>query len=442
MKKRNLYQILLICMMGICVVGMCLVGIRIFAKKILVERFGLESYLVCMLADYNWGDRLQGTLPEKTEAEEKPQRLTELEEILAKAPKEEQPVHESLENTAKGTLAGAMQTMRSLKDKVTAAEDDITKYCNDKFLLYRPMRTISSSFDAMVGWNLAYARAEGATYTLNTGYDYQAVEKKDVAAFTQRLIRQSRIAQDAGINFLYVQYPYRVDEENSQVPWGASSEENANADAVQARLSEAGVDSLDLRKNLPDKGWSNNDRFYLTDGHWDTRSGFVSAGIVADYLNMRYGFSYDTRYFDEENYDVQSYSLNSYAVEEEVELFLPDFETDLCVMDAYRQEAFEGNFAQACFDMTKADTEEYSSVLTAYSASRIRNSYLFEYQNRMEVNNQKRILISSDSFSWHLIPYLALDTNVVDYVYKMTPEQMEYYVEVLQPDLVIVLDRP
>jgi hypothetical protein len=41
-----------------------------------------------------------------------------------------------------------------------------------------------------------------------------------------------------------------------------------------------------------------------------------------------------------------------------------------------------------------------------------------------------------------LIPYLALDTDVIDYVYKMTPEQLEYYIEELKPDMVIVMDRP
>ena len=83
--------------------------------------------------------------------------------------------------------------------------------------------------------------------------------------------------------------------------------------------------------------------------------------------------------------------------------------------------------------MSKADTEEYSTVLTAYSASRIRNSYLFEYQNQKATNNQKRILVCSNSFCWHLVPYLALDTDVlIESFYEAYCQERESVEEALQ----------
>ena len=233
-----------------------------------------------------------------------------------------------------------------------------------------------------------------------------------------------------------------MDEESTQVPWGADAYENDNADQVLKLLGKNSVDVLDLREALQEAGWENNTGFYETDGHWTTRSGFQSAGIIADYLNTQYGFQYDTGYFGETSYTVKSYGLNNPSIREKVELFLPDFETDMVVMDAYRDEFYMGSFEETAFDMSKADTEEYSTVLTAYSASRIRNSYLFEYQNQKATNNRKRILVCSNSFCWHLVPYLALDTDVLDYVYNITPEQMEYYINTLSPDMVLVLDRP
>lgn len=443
MKKKRLYQILPMIMVGICVAGMCMVSARIFAKKVLIGKLGIKNYITCTLADYNWGDRLErmtlaetitstGQIPEAGKSEQ----LLELERVLEGAPQQENAGVADAETGDENTL------LTRYTDKVQAVENDIENYCNEKFLLYRQMRGISSGFDAIADWKLAYARKTGSTYTLSTGYDYQAVEETDLTEYAENVMKQQEIAEDAGVEFLYVQYPYRVDESNSQVPWGASSYENANVDRMLAQLSDASVDVLDLREMLPEVGWDYNSGFYDTDGHWTTRSGFLSAGIVADYLNTNYGFAYDEAYFDEINYDVSSYSVNSYMVDEEVELFLPDFGTKLSVLDAYRDVEYQGTFAEACFDMTKADTTEYSSVLTAYSASRIRNSYLFEYHNELTVNNQKRILITSDSFSWHLIPYLALDTEYVDYVYKMTPEQMEYYIEELKPDMVIVMDKP
>ena len=433
MKKKKLYQILPLILAGICVAGMCAVGVRIAAKKILIGKLGIENYVTCALADYNWGDRSERVWTPKDENRERPERLLKLEEILEGAPQEES---EEAEEDTKGSF------LESLKSKVTTAEADIEKYCNDKFLLYAPMRKISTTFDRLTGWKLAYARTDGTTYTLNTGFDYQAVEKKDMSDYTEKVLKEAKAAQSADVPFLYVQYPYRVDESGSQVPWGADAYENENADEVLDRLKNASVDTLDLRKQLAALGWENNTGFYETDGHWTTRSGFESAGILAQYLNAQYGFSYDSAVFDEENYNVQTYSLNNPSITEQVELFLPKFNTDFLVMDAYRDESYEGAFEESCFDMSKADTKEYSTVLTAYSASRIRNSYLFEYQNNLQTNNQKRILVCSNSFCWHLVPYLALDTDVVDYVYNITPDQMSYYIETLSPDLVIVLDRP
>lgn len=444
-KQKDLYQILPFVIMGICMIGTCVIGVRIFARKVLIGKLGIENYVTCALADYNWGDRLERTLPSEPERETVQTvqalsvRLTELEEILEGAPEAADAEEPAADAPEQGSIAGLAEKW---SDKVLAAEDDITKYCNDKFMFYRQLRQISSGFDALAGWELAYARTGGSTYTLKTGYDYQAVEAADLTSYADTLIRNRDIAKQAGTDFLYVQYPYRVDRENSQVPWGASSFENENADDMLELLRTAGVDVLDLRSGLPALGWQNDSGFYETDGHWTTRSGFLSAGIVAEYLNEQYAYAFDERFFDEANYSVERYSVNSYAVKEEVEIFIPQFETDFCVADAYRSAAYEGTFTDACFDMAKVDTEEYSSVLTAYSSSRIRNSYLFEYQNRKTTNNDKRILIASDSFSWHLIPYLALDVEYIDYVYKMTPAQLEYYIAKLQPDMVIVMDKP
>jgi hypothetical protein len=395
---------------------------------------GIENKITCTLADYNWGDRLERMESSENAEGAAPARLTELEEILADAP-EPGDAKKTTDSSADAT--GALAKWETY---VTGIEDDIEKYCNDKFILYNSFRKVSRAFDETTGWKLVYARTDGTTYTLKTGFDYQSVAEKDVTEDAGKIIAEKEIAEAAGVEYLYVQFPYRVDEEGTQNPWGADAYENANTDSLLEQIREASVEAIDLRKELTERGWDNDSGFYETDGHWTTRSGFMSAGIVASYLNEM-GYNYSDKYFDETNYATQSYSVNNSSVDEQVEIFIPQFDTAFTVMDAYRGEYYSGTFAEACLDMTKADTDEYSTVLTAYSASRIRNSYLFEYSNETETENDKRILISSDSFSWHLTPYLALDTAIIDYVYKMTPEQLEYYIDTLEPDIVIVMDR-
>ena len=202
MNKKRLYQVLPMIMVGICVVGMCAVGVRIFAKKILIGKLGMENYITCTLADYNWGDRLARTMPTEEDVPEKSEELTRLEAILYTAPQGDvvapqgdvaAPEADAGTEVGVGTGAKAavdakgedVEWMKRYTDKIFAAEDAINRYCNEKFLLYRQMRDISSGFDAVVGWNLAYARTTGSTYTLTTGYDYQAVEAADLAGYEE-----------------------------------------------------------------------------------------------------------------------------------------------------------------------------------------------------------------------------------------------------------------
>ena len=63
---------------------------------------------------------------QKDENREKPERLAELENVLSGAPQAENTQTEEVQD-------GILQ---SFKNKVMAAEDDIEKYCNDKFLLF------------------------------------------------------------------------------------------------------------------------------------------------------------------------------------------------------------------------------------------------------------------------------------------------------------------
>ena len=123
MKKKKLYQILPLFLSGVCVLGMCAVGTRIAAKKILIGKLGIENYVTCALADYNWGDRLERVWVEKDENREKPERLAELETVLSGAPQAENTQTEEAQD-------GVLQ---SFKNKVMAAEDDIENIAMTNF---------------------------------------------------------------------------------------------------------------------------------------------------------------------------------------------------------------------------------------------------------------------------------------------------------------------
>ena len=60
-------------------------------------------------------------------------------------------------------------------------------------------------------------------------------------------------------------------------------------------------------------------------------------------------------------------------------------------------------------------------------------------ENLDEVNNDTEILFYVNSMSWYLVPYLSLDLKRAYFTTGTTPEQMEYLVEQLQPDMVIAI---
>lgn len=429
MKKNTLEQWITNIIIGMCCVAMVLVGVRLFAKLILVNEFNLDSPILRIIADYSWGD-LQEKQP-KEKAEIPSEELAVLEKIYENIPDDKN------EEKLRTSMA------EKIENKVSEIENNITTYTNKKFIGYIPLENISKITDKILGWEIVYAREDGTDYILNTGSKYTSAELADMTEKSNKVwaIAESAAANDA--DFLFVQLPYKVDANKTQVPWGASAYENENADQLLELLQQQEIKVLDLREALDEDGFDTNDGFYVSDGHWTVNTAFQATGLIAKHLNERYDYQYDIDfYYNIDNYEVHTYETHNLDWPDDVDLLLPSFDTNLHFMDAYRNEEYSGSFEQSCMDMKMADTDARSTVLTIYMANRIRNSYLAEIENLMETDNAgKRILIISSSFGWYIASYLALDTEKVDYTYYYDePEKLNYIVEQLDPDLVMMID--
>jgi len=79
-----------------------------------------------------------------------------------------------------------------------------------------------------------------------------------------------------------------------------------------------------------------------------------------------------------------------------------------------------------------------------YDAWRVRNDALVEIDNlQPDHNEDKKILLLYDSFSWPMMSYLATDIAEIDAIH--VPEftgSLRTYIEQTQPDLVIMLVTP
>ena len=190
---------------------------------------------------------------------------------------------------------------------------------------------------------------------------------------------------------------------------------------------------------MQDSGWSADGGFFLHDGHWTIPSALMAANEITKKLNQSMDGSYDSNLFEPQQFAVEQYSTNNIEAQEDVTMLLPSQATDLLFVDGYRNVQYRGTYEEACLDMEMLE-EERSSALTIYSANRIRNSYLCAIYNQNTVNNPKRILILSNSFSWYIASFLALDTSEVVYSYYYdNVEAAETLIQELQPDTVLVL---
>ena len=429
---KKLYYSICILLVSIPLISFGFIILRLGCKQILIDKMNVKNEVVCVWGNYVWGDRLTTERSMMVDdSSVKSERLLKLEELL-----EEQP-EESTTATAK---------KQNIIDKYdvtcTSVKRKLDKYCQENFFFYSSLRELAYKWDLYVFGNMTYAREAKTLYTLNDGVVAETIGIAELSQYSEDILQKAMLAEQAQIPYLYVQYPYRVDREKGKVPWGVSTYENENADRIVKQLREQNVDVLDLRDELALLGWNSYEGFYKTDGHWTTESGFISAGVLAEYLNDNYACKFDLKYFDEQNYNVQSYSLNNWTIKENVELRIPKFETNMNMVDAYRSKEYKGTFEETWLDKETVETTKYSNVLTAYSGLRVGNSRLLECENTKNVNNQIRILVCSDSFSWHLVPYLSLDCKYINFVCEPTPEKMEYYIKELSPDMVIELARP
>lgn len=325
--------------------------------------------------------------------------------------------------------------------KVDLSKEKINKYCNEKLYGYSMMSKINRGFDRLMRWSVVYAQTDGAEYDLlTTGYRVHTNALNADGDKITRICEERNFAKEMGIEYLYVQLPGRIDCNNSQVPLGASEHLNSSIDNKLRILQEQRVDIFDLRSEMWNEGWSPDTGYYLTDGHWNTASGFMAAGLLASELNEKYNYQFDNQYFNIAQYNVTSYSLHNESIEETVDVILPKFPTTLHFYDAMRGLEYEGDFSSSCMDLSMAQTDFRLNVLNVYSVSRLRNSHLAKIENIQTTNNHnKTILFCANSMSWHLVPYIALDNANTYFTCDLSFEQIQFIINQIRPDIVITI---
>ncbi len=311
---------------------------------------------------------------------------------------------------------------------------------------------LNTRFESAMG-KTVFTDASNTVVKLENGYLASLVSKNTaVSSYAENLIELQSFLDEKGIDLLYVQAPYKISAEDTQLVAGLENYANENADAYLAAI-EGEVDYIDLRQEMKEDGLSHYDYFFKTDHHWTPEAAFWAFGNLAETLNANYGFTIDESYYDIDNYTVtvyQDWFLGSQgkrvgtwvAGVDDISLITPNFETDF-VFEVPASDIYKtGDFAETMIDDSHINTKDYwnLSAYHAYTGG--------DYALNIMINNLnpdgKKVLLVRDSFSCALSPFLALGCSQLDCIdlryYK--EESLMDYIDQNDYDMVIIMRNP
>lgn len=272
---------------------------------------------------------------------------------------------------------------------------------------------------------------------LNTTFPY--TEDSILEEYADKVIALDRYLKEKDIALLYVVPPYTVSKYDMELPAGIEDYGNDNFDRFISLLDQEEVEVMDFRELMHEEGIDQYDMMYRTDHHWTTRAGFYAYGKLEEWLVAHLDCEVDERVGNIENYDIITYEkwhLGSrgqrtgiyYAGIDDFELFMPKFNTSL---ENSVQEY--GTLQELVYNMEPLRDRDYKS---RYTYDYVLDNSHGDYKNH-NCKNDKKILISTDSFGKAVNPYLIMGFREVRFgpVEKMTREYIDEY----SPDAVILL---
>lgn len=274
---------------------------------------------------------------------------------------------------------------------------------------------------------------------------------KDISFQANSIIELNHYCEKKGINFLYVQAPFKITGEEGQLPEGLRDYSNTMADNMLTKLNENEVNLLDLRQLMKEESLNYQEHFYKTDHHWTIETGFWAYGKLEEELNSKFKTKFNTKFYDLKNFKSiqrkkcfvgsQGTRVGKYFTDlDDITLYIPDFQTDyrFCIYDTNGKLVTErqGDFYHALvntkdFESKDAYISKYDCFLETINEIRITNNIS---------DNDLKVLFIKDSFAKPVAGYMSLNVKETRMLDLRTYKGSTYdYIEEYQPDIVIML---
>lgn len=350
---------------------------------------------------------------------------------------------------------------KRISRKVESAEKKIMEWTTTHLVGYNMFVSIGQFFDNSLVRFLPVQNVKDIIF-MNNGYltyKENKLTSGEIEEITESVSGLHKFLEAENIGFLYVNAGSKVNPIDKQFSAKVAELETTNerGDMLQAALRVRGVPFMDMREELHADKLDWYDSYYKYDHHWKTETGLWAAGKIAKKLNEEYGFSYDLKYFSKDSYDLITYEACFVGgqgrevglgriMPEEYTRILPRFDTvfdiEIPTRNLHRRGAYNGTlFDDEHFERClKYEGDDYIRKPDTYHSTMWRNDALGIIKNLKDCNNDKRVLMIQDSFSWYLTTYLACDTREVHLIYPSGfTGSIREYIRKTRPDMVVVV---
>lgn len=254
---------------------------------------------------------------------------------------------------------------------------------------------------------------------------------------------------EAGIPFLYVQAPFKLSDNEQQLPINKKDYADYNINLFLKGLDERGIDYLDLRPLLRDGEKTQNQLFFDTDHHWRIETAFEATGHIMDELNKDYGFAIDGKYKDLNNYNIKTLKncyLGSmgrrtgrlYSGLDDFTLITPNFKTSYTLYehDYGAEKIYRGSFNKAILDK-KYLVKDAPVDLNRYAVYHGDNEELIFNNNLVDSG---KVMMIKDSFGIPVYSFLSLGVHEVRALdLRLFHDSVAKYAKRNKPDVVILM---
>ena len=281
----------------------------------------------------------------------------------------------------------------------------------------------------------------------------ELIPNRDTDSWFRGIAELSQSLKKHNIPFLYIQAPYKIAYDRSNLPAGLTDYGNQIADRLLHALQHENVNTLDLRKWISEDANQVETYFYKTDNHWNTDGTFVAFTQMISWIQEHIYPDLNVEYADRslwEHHVLSNPFLGNlgkrvgqyYAGTDAPEWVLPRFTTYMSASMPGSRLFYSGSFRNANLQMEHATSgelftnDEYDMFMGG--------DYPEIVHKNSEAPNRLKVLIVKDSFMRPLEGLLStmftelttLDLNRYD---EMT---LYEYIALNRPDIVLMMVSP